>query len=201
MKLDLKNFEHCNVQGVMHHTEYPEDVFPRLLHDATEEHYKEMNELQTLKSKRILTLRGSNKKSEDNIYSLGIGPNGGANTEIYLSQETEEMREYDRFLDSQLDCNDLQEMQSQQVDKYKASKENKYNEVVGITTETLKLVGEDSEMYMMLVDKLKLVKSEICEVAMAKLQINVGKGKIHSSFTGRSRKRVEKRKRQFWEKK
>ena len=117
-----------------------------------------------------------------------------------MSQEVTAMRELDDELDNRLEIGELQNMQCEKVDEWKDSTDGKYNTVTGIAAETLKMLGNDNSLYKIFEEKLHLVKNEMCELAMIKLQKNGEKGKLHTNFTGRARVKVERRKKNFWEK-
>ena len=196
-KMDMKENEHCNIQGIFNVSSFTDNEFPRCYEGTTNDNYTEIKKIMDLKSKNILCLRGERLNLNPNQDSRNIG---GATTEVYLSQEVTAMRELDNQLDKKLDIDELQNMQCEKVDEWKHSTDEKYNTVTGISAETLKMLGNDNSLYRIFEEKLHLVKNEMCELAMIKLQKNGGKGKLHTNFTGRARVKVERRKKIFWEK-
>ena len=196
-KMNMKENEHCNIKGVFGQTTFADNELPRFYENTTNENYTEIKRIMELKSNNVLCLRGE-KLDFNNIPG---SPNiGGAITEVFLSQEVTAMRELDDELDNRLEIGELQNMQCEKVDEWKDSTDGKYNTVTGIAAETLKMLGNDNSLYKIFEEKLHLVKNEMCELAMIKLQKNGEKGKLHTNFTGRARVKVERRKKNFWEK-
>ena len=199
-KMNLINYEHCYIGNRANILNSFGNNYPVLLHGAEESHYVEMKQIMDLKEKGVRPVRGDNLQELLEENKNDISANNEFN--ICLSQETKRMRHFDEEYKKQMVHNDLQELQSTVLPKIENSAGSKYHELVDIAKKILNAIGEDHKLYEKYYMQFKELESKCiqeCVERDKKINFKTKTTTIEFPYTGKSRKKIEKRKRSFYE--
>ena len=172
--MDRNKYEHCIIT---HKREWLNSLgsdFPILLNGTTVEEYNEMKELHELKEKGILAIRGDDLsvlKENSNRNVLG---KVDEETELFLSQETTRMRDVEYAFEKNIQINTLQSIQSSMLPKWQSTYTSKYHEMLAISTNMLKSMGDNNDLYQKYMAKFKSLETE-CLKECATLHVKVEK--------------------------
>ena len=189
---NLEEWEHCNVRGMFDDDNDLPNNYPIRLYDTTEKDLQEMLKIQKDKESGKLPLRGE-YCSEDDVEN---STEPSQTMDIVFSQETINMRD-DNERREKLN---LQELQVEMLSEWKDGAEDRYHQTTTTCNEILKVIGDNKSLYHEFSNKLNSLKNEISKKAVAKLPETTQNSRIFPVHTGKSKKKVEKRKKPHWEK-